>query len=332
MEGIELGGLHHTSSITKDAVANARFYVQTLGMRLVYKGVNFDDPSMYHLAYRDDRGTHGTILTFFDEPLAAPHRPGAGEASVLALRVPGGALTYWADRLEDEGVRHAGVVERYDGRQMIAFTDPEGHRWQLVDEGQAPAMPGGEPWADSTVPPGSQVRGLDSYLLAVRSLEPTRRALVDLMGFRQKGAFEDSSGRSVAVFEVGPGGPGAEVHVVERPDLGRQHLGAGGVHHVAFKTGDDEEIRRWYKAVAAAGLISSQVVDRFYARSLYFREPGGVLFELTTTDGGPSWFSRGGDLASLGRRLVIPPELEPRRAEVGANLRPLPIEQFVGKD
>lgn len=327
----ELGGLHHTSSITKDVVENARFYVGTLGLRLVYKGVNFDDPSMYHLAYGDGIGSYGTIMTFFDIPYAASNRPGSGSVSAIGLRVSDGdALRYWADRFDGEGVRHGGITERYDGRAMIAFSDPEGHRLQLVAEGGGVAISDGVRWDRSPVPAEAQVRGLESYAMTVGGAGPTRRTLVDLMDFREREEFDDAEGRKVVVFEVGPGGPGAEVHLMERPELGRERLGAGGVQHVAFRTTDEEEIGRWAGAVDRAGLRSSGLVDRFFAKSLYYREPNGILLELTTTDGGPSWISRMADLEHLGENLIIPPPLEDRRAEIEANLRPLHVEQFVG--
>lgn len=327
----ELGGLHHTSSITKDVAENARFYVRTLGLRLVYKGVNFDDPSMYHLAYGDGIGSHGTIMTFFDIPYAAPNRPGSGSVSAIGLRVPDrDALEYWAERFDGEGVRHGGVTERYDGRAMIAFSDPEGHRLQLVDGGGETAIPGGVAWGRSPVPEEAQIRGLESYAMIVGEAGPTRRTLVDLMGFREREWFGDAEGRKIVVYEVGPGGPGAEVHLTERPELVRERLGAGGVQHVAFRTTDEEEIGRWAGAVDRAGLRSSGLVDRFLAKSLYYREPNGILLELTTTDGGPSWVSRMADPTRIGEDLVIPPPLEYRRAEIEANLRPLHVEQLVG--
>lgn len=331
MAASEIGGLHHTSSITKDVGENARFYVRTLGLRLVYKGVNFDDPSMYHLAYGDGIGSHGTIMTFFDIPHAAPNRPGSGSVSAIGLRVPDrNALGYWADRFDGEGVPHGGITERYDGRAMIAFSDPEGHRMQLVDEGGEVAVAGGARWERSPVPEEAQIRGLESYAMVVGQAGPTRRTLVDLMGFREKEQFEDAEGRKVVVYEVGPGGPGTEVHLMERPELVRERLGAGGVQHVAFRTTDEEEIGRWAEAVAQAGLRSSGLVDRLFAKSLYYREPGGILLELTTTDGGPSWISRRTDSDHLGEDLIIPPPLEYRRAEIAANLRPLHVEQLVG--
>ncbi|MCM8748774.1 ring-cleaving dioxygenase [Thermomicrobiaceae bacterium CFH 74404] len=318
---LELGGIHHVTAVTGRAAENVRFYTRVLGMRLVKKTVNQDDVSAYHLFYGDETGSPGTEVTFFDWPDAGPHRPGAGEVATIALGVPGRpALQYWTDRLDRAGIDHQGI-EEYGGRGMIRFTDPEGQRLALID---ASDWPGGSPWRESPVPAEFAIRGIAFVALVVRDLGPTEAVLRDVLGFRWAAELALDGHRRV-VFETGPGGPGAEVHVEVRPELPRARTGIGGVHHVAFRTPTDEQHRQWHERVAAAGLTVTPVIDRYYFRSLYFREPGGVLFEIATD--GPG-FAVDEDPAHLGERLALPPFLEPYRAQIEAGLRPLvPAEE-----
>jgi glyoxalase family protein len=315
---LELGGIHHVTAVTGRAAENVRFYTQVLGMRLVKKTVNQDDVSAYHLFYGDEVGSPGTEVTFFDWPDAGQNRPGAGEVATIALRVTGeAALQYWADRLTGAGIEHQGI-EEYGGRGMIRFTDPEGQRLALVDDG---GVPGGSPWRESPVPAEFAIRGIAFVTLVVRDLGPTETVLRDVLGFRRVAELTLDGHRRV-VFETGPGGPGTEVHVEVRPELPYARTGIGGVHHVAFRTLTDEQHRRWQERVAAAGLAVTPVIDRYYFRSLYFREPGGVLFEIATD--GPG-FAVDEDPAQLGERLALPPFLEPYRVQIEAGLRPIAV-------
>ncbi|HEX6121877.1 MAG TPA: ring-cleaving dioxygenase [Ktedonobacterales bacterium] len=324
---LQLGGLHHVTAVTGDAPRNVAFYTRTLGMRLVKKTVNQDDVTAYHLFYGDALGHAGTELTFFDWPDAGPTRAGTGTIAAIALRAPDRAsLDWWARRFDDLGVAHDEIAER-DGRATLPFSDPEGQRLELVapaDGEQTTA--GGAPWANSPIPAAYQIRSLHAVRLAVARLEPTARVLTEAMGFRAAGEYAlpaagDEPERRVRVFQTGPGGLGTEVHLEERPDLPRGRVGIGGVHHVAFRTPDDTEQRAWRERLVADGLRATPVIDRFYFHSVYFREPGGVLFEIATD--GPG-FATDEDPAHLGERLALPPFLEPRRAEIEAGLRPLP--------
>jgi glyoxalase family protein len=323
---MELGGLHHVTAVTTEAQQNVAFYTEALGMRLVKKTVNQDDVSAYHLFYGDELGRAGTEVTFFDWPQLriAPNHAGAGEISATELRVSGReAVEWWADRLSELGVEHGGVEER-DGRALVAFTDPEGQRLRLVDDSPADGsvgVEGGVPWEGSPVPRENGVRGLNAVELTVGDLEPTAWVLTEVLGFRKTGEAARDRGRAV-VYEVGAGGPGTEVRVVESPDAPWAHLGRGGVHHVAFRTPDDEEHAAWRQKIRAAGLGVTPVIDRYYFRSIYFREPGGVLFEIATD--GPG-FATDEDAAHLGERLSLPPFLEPRREEIEAGLVPVGI-------
>jgi glyoxalase family protein len=320
---MELTGLHHVSSLTAQAPKNVDFYTRLLGLRLVKRTVNQDDPSSYHLFYGDELGNPGTEVTFFDLPHAAPNRPGVGSISRIGLRVPGrAALDYWRDRFAAHAIDHDPIADEA-GRAVLAFRDFEGQRLALIDDSDA-RVPGGTPWDKSTTPWAVGIRGLGAFTLTVRDAEPTARVLTEIMGFRQLGSYAapDAPGRMIHVFETGAGGPGAEVHVAERPDLPRERLGRGGVHHVAFRVPNDQEYAAWLERLTAAGIRTSGAVDRFYFRSIYFREPNGILFELATD--GPG-FATDEDAAHLGEGLALPPFLEPHRARIEANLQPLDL-------
>lgn len=319
---MELGGLHHMTAVTTEAAENVKFYTGTLGMRLVKKTVNQDDTSAYHLFYGDELGRPGTEVTFFDWPQlrVAPNHPGAGEVSTTELRVTGdGALEYWAARLAEAGVPHGGVESR-DGRSSISFTDPEGQRLRLADDSSA-VVEGGTQWEKGGVPAEFGIRGLGAFDLTVRESAPTAWVLTEVLGFRKSDEYEEDGAR-VQTFEVGPGGPGAVVRLLERPDAPPAHLGRGGVHHVAFRAPDDEEHEAWRKRIRAAGIGVTPQIDRYYFRSIYFREPGGVLFEIATD--GPG-FATDEDAAHLGERLSLPPFLEDRREEIEARLTPIMV-------
>ncbi|HVX30653.1 MAG TPA: ring-cleaving dioxygenase [Nitrolancea sp.] len=320
---LELTGLHHVTAITAHAAENVEFYTQTLGLRLVKMTVNQDDVSAYHLFYADELGSAGTEVTFFDWSMAAPNHPGRGEVAAVALRVPGSeALDWWAARFDDLGLPYR-VMTHPTGSDMVAFTDPEGQRLQLIDDSTA-SVPGGKPWAKSPVPVERAIRGLGAVTLTVGRLEPTEQVLVDVLGFRKTGEQG-----SCTLYETGAGGVGATVVVDLQPGLPRARQGRGGVHHIAFRTPTFEEHEEWQQRIAAAGLNVTPVIDRYYFRSIYFREPGGVLFEIATD--GPG-FATDEDPAHLGESLALPPFLEPYRAQIEAGLKPLPTPAAVGND
>jgi glyoxalase family protein len=245
---MELGGLHHVTAVTTEARANVEFYTGVLGLRLVKKTVNQDDTSAYHLFYADAEGNPGTDMTFFDWPRLriAANRPGAGEVSTTAFRVPDReALEWWASRFGERGVtvRGDGVYER-EGVSLLDFVDGEGQRLRLVAGDGYPAGSGtepGVPWEGGGVPARYALRGFSEVDLTVRDLDATALVLEEVLGFRRVGEepTADGAGR-VVTFEVGPGGPGARLRVVERPGASFAHLGRGGVHHVAFRVKDDE--------------------------------------------------------------------------------------------
>jgi len=314
---MQLTGIHHLTAISAKPRENLAFYTGVLGMRLVKKTVNQDDVSAYHLFYADGKANPGTDLTFFDFP-AAPERRGANSISRTGLRVSGEkSLGYWRDRLTKAG-RHSGDVTKVDGRLTLPFEDGEGQRLVLVDDGGAgPASP----WANSPVPVEQQIRGLGPIVLNVHDLARLEKVLTGVMNMRRVRDYAAPDARAqFHVFAMGEGGPAAELHVVEQKDLPAAGQGAGGVHHVAFRTPDDAQYEAWAQRLDELGVRNSGAIDRFYFRSLYFREPNGILFEMATD--GPG-FATDEPMETLGEKLALPPFLEPRRAEIEAGLKPL---------
>lgn len=326
---LSLTGIHHVTAVTGKAAANVDFYTRVLGMRLVKKTVNQDDVSAYHLFYGDEIGSPGTELTFFDWAYAGPNQSGVGEVASTGLRVPNrDALDWWQRRLDEHGVAHDGIVMQ-GSRATLNFTDPEGQRLHLVEDADGAT---GTPWRHSPVPPEMAIRGLGPVVLSVRRLEPTSRVLTEVLGWRRGEEYALQSATSpspvtVTIFETGPGGAASELHIAELPGASGARNGIGGVHHVAFRAPDDGQHAQWQQLLSQAGMGVTPVIDRFYFKSIYFREPGGVLFEIATD--GPG-FATDEDAAHLGEKLALPPFLEPQRARIEAGLKPLPTQGVAG--
>jgi glyoxalase family protein len=294
---MQLTGIHHLTAISADAPGNRAFYQDVLGMRLVKKTVNQDDVSAYHLFYADGLASPGTDLTFFDFPIGRERR-GTHSISRTALRVAGAdTLAWWKARFEQHAVAAHEIAER-DGRLTLDFEDPEGQRLSLVDDGGAGEA---HPWAKSSVPAEHQIRGLGPITLSVPDLRPTDLVLTTLMNMRavRTYAHQDHPHDQVHVYEMGEGGPASELHVAVQPDLPVAGQGAGGVHHVAFRT-PDAEYGDWAERLKSMRIPNSGKVDRFYFRSLYFREPNGILFEIASD--GPG-FTADEPLDTLGSTL-----------------------------
>jgi len=316
---MDLTGIHHVTAVTANVRENYRFYTGVMGMRLVKRSVNQDDVSAYHLFYADAVGSPGTDLTFFDWSLPRETR-GTHALVRTHLRVQGGeTLEWWEARLRERGLVVDAVAE-VDGRLTLRFEDAEGQRLALVDDGGAGDEP--KPWDRSPVPIEHQVRGLGPIMMSVPSLRPTDRILTAVMNLRAVREYPhpENPGDTVHVYEMGVGGPSAEVHVAVQPHLPPMRLGAGGVHHVAFRTPDEEEYHAWTQRLNTLGIPNSGEIDRYYFRSLYFREPNGILFEIATD--GPG-FAVDEDAATLGEQVALPPFLEPHRAAIVANLKPI---------
>ncbi|GCE10646.1 ring-cleaving dioxygenase [Tengunoibacter tsumagoiensis] len=317
---MQLTGLHHVTAVTGNVSKNIHFYTQVMGLRLVKKTVNQDDVSAYHLYYADNDGDPGTDLTFFDWPHIGRNSAGTGTIGTIAMRVAGPeAIEWWVRHLEENGVTIQSRGE-FAGRQGIQFTDPEGMSLALYEDGNAPTN--SKPWKKSPIPAEFAIRGLDVATIVVRQIEPLALVLTDVLGFRQSRHYQLSAeeGHQMYVFETGEGGPGTEVHVEARPNGRNGRLGIGGVHHIAFRTPTPEEHQLWRERIAQVGLGVTPVIDRFYFKSIYFRVPGGVLFEIATD--GPG-FATDEDIEHLGETLALPPFLEAQRAEIEKGLTPI---------
>ena len=314
---MQLSGIHHLTAVSAKIRDNHHFYTRTMGMRLVKRSVNQDDVTAYHLFYADAKGSPGTDLTFFDWPVQ-PERRGRNSIARTSLRVSGGeALAWWQERLHALGVATGEIVER-DVRLALDFEDPEGQRISLVNDGGAGTS---NPWDDSSVPARYQIRGLGPIMLSVTELRGTDVLLQKVLSMRPVRDYPhpENEAHTVHVYEMGPGGSSAELHVAVQPTLQPARQGAGGVHHVAFRTPDDD-YDAWAERLHTMGIQNSGKVDRYWFRSLYFREPNGILFEIATD--GPG-FSVDEDEATLGEKVVLPPFLEPHREEIVSRLKPI---------
>lgn len=304
-------GLHHVTVIAGDAQQNFDFYTGVLGMRLVKRTVNQDVPDTYHLFYADGEAHPGTDLTFFPWPTMPPGRRGSGLTNEVALAVPVGSLHYWAERLARLRVNVGDQAVRF-GEAVLPFKDPHGLALALVETADAREF---APWRESPVPEEHQIRGLHGVRLAERELAPTVRLLTEGLGFAPIGV-EDGWHR----FALRGGGSGRIVDVQELPGARRGSWGVGSVHHVAWRVPDEEAERAAMARVREAGRRPTDVIDRFWFKSVYFKEPGGALFEIATD--GPG-FTVDEAPAALGAELILPPWLESQRAEIQRRLPPL---------
>ena len=315
---MDLTGIHHLTAISADIRGNHNFYTKVLGLRLVKRSVNQDDVSAYHLFYADAKGSPGTDITFFDWPMA-PERRGTHSIVRTHMRVNGQkTLEWWEGWLKEQGVTTT-PIELIDNRATLFFEDPEGQRLALIDDrgqGDDPKI-----WDRSAVPAEHQIRGLGPIMISVPAITDTEMVLTEVMNMRHARDYSVSGDRNqVHVFEMGDGGPHAELHVVAQPDLPVARQGAGGVHHVAFRTPTEEEYHDWAARLNSFGVPNSGEIDRFWFRSLYFREPNGILFEIATD--GPG-FDVDEDANTLGQKVVLPPFLEKHREQIVANLKPI---------
>lgn len=309
-------GLHHVSALSADIARNHDFYTRILGLRLVKKTVNQDAPDMYHLFYADGAGSPGSDMTFFDFPRAAREHRGRDAVSLTTFRITGAAaLAFWQERLTQASVTTN--RREVEGREHLFFEDVDGTRLALFDDGGL--GPRGLPNPKTDVPADFQLQGLGYVGYEVARLGPTRAFLEGGLNMREVREYRTSE-FSTHVFQMGAGGPHAELHFTQRPDLPRHRPGAGGVHHVALRMRDEAELGAWLAHLAQAGYPNSGPIDRHFFHSVYIREPSGLVIELATD--GPGFGSD--ELPdALGERLSLPPFLEPRRAEIEAKVRPL---------
>ncbi|HEY0529054.1 MAG TPA: ring-cleaving dioxygenase [Gemmatimonadaceae bacterium] len=307
----DVSGIHHITCIAGDAQENVDFYSGVLGMRLVKKSVNQDSPGTYHLFYADAEGHPGTDLTFFPWPEMARARAGSGLAMEVSLAIPSGSAPFWERRLGDNGVTvTSGEVRR--GDVVLTFADPHGLPIALHETSDARDF---APWTKGPVAPERQIRGLHSVRLWELDLALTGSFLTSVLGFA-KGTTEGEW----SAFTLNGGGSGKYLEIRQIPDAARGAWGTGGVHHVAWRVADESTELAVRERIERARRRPTEVIDRFWFKSVYFLEPGGVLFELATD--GPG-FAVDEDIATLGEKLVLPPWLEPHRGEIEGALPPL---------
>ena len=302
-----INGLHHVTTLAGDTQRNVDYYTGIMGLRLVKKTINFDAPDVYHLYYGNETGSPGTILTFFPYGGLPRGRKGAGQLTYTAFSVPTSGLRFWMDRLNEHNVSYAGPYKRF-AETYLRFDDFDGAGLELVfnDEDQRPG------WDNGRIPAEYTVRGFHTVTLEESNPDKTIKLLTETM---QHTLVGEEGGRFR--LRAGVGGPGNYVDVLHSPNAVRALQGAGSVHHVAFSTDSDETQLTIQAQLTEAGFQPTAVLDRQYFHSIYFREPGGVLFEVATN---PPGFAVDEPLAELGTTLKLPPQYESRRAKVEAEL------------
>lgn len=299
----EISGIHHITAIASDPQRNLDFYTGALGLRLVKLTVNFDDPGTYHFYFANEEGHPGTVLTFFPWPGARRGQPGNGQVSAVAFSVPSDAFGYWQERLRAQNVSTSEVQERF-GETVLPLRDPDGLLLELVAHEEASALPA---WEAGPVPAEWAIRGFHHATLWEKDHERTAQLLTETFGFRP---VEDDGVRFRFASQEWPG---RMVDLVRHPEGQPGRMGAGAVHHIAWRTADDEQQVAWRRKLIGLGYGVTPVKDRHYFHSIYFREPGGVLFEIATDAPG---FTLDEPVAELGAHLKLPPWLEESRSRI----------------
>ena len=315
-------GLHHVTALCSDPQKNLDFYVRVLGLRLVKLTVNFDDPSSYHLYYGDSTGRPGTIMTFFAWPGARAAKFGKYSIGATAFAVPPGALLWWRDELRQAGIAFTDAGPRF-GEECLRLSDPDGMPVELVESVLAATFIQSGHQSGAVLgrahPEEYGIVGLHSATIVADDVEPTARVLTDMLGMENAGIAAEDPVRTR--FSVAGGGIGA-VDIVRLPDAPPHHSGAGGIHHMAFRTPDAAEQVRQQAELARHGYRVSPVMDRTYFESIYFREPGGVLFEIATDAPG---FAVDEAVEELGQHLMLPPQFEKHREQIAKSLPSLQL-------
>lgn len=322
---VNVSGIHHVSAITAQIERNHHFFTQILGLRLVKKTVNQDNTSSYHLFYADAVGTPGTDMTYFDIPGMGRTLPGVSSINSTAFRVTSEeALAYWVKRFDEHNIAHGDITERF-GRKVLPFQDFEDARFLLVvDDGKG--IPYGTPWTKTDVPEEFALVGLGGVTLTLAKPAATEKVLTQLYGFEKVGTYPSpvAGQPDIVVYSSGEGGPAGEVHIEERHDLPIERHGRGSVHHVAFRVKSVEEYEAMVAQYEELGLHTSGKIDRFYFKAVYYRDPNGILFEVSTDEPG---FSSDEPLEHMGEELALPPFLEGHRESIEATLHPLELEE-----
>lgn len=300
-------GLHHISVIASSPQDNYDFYVKKLGMRMVKKTVNQDDPTKYHLFYANSEGSPGSSLTFFPWPRAHKGTPGTGEATAVSLAVPENSLDYWQQRLDELNIRHSDPKIRFS-KQYISFKDPDGLQLHLVFDSRKDDL---KEWTKSPVPPEHQIQGFWSTKLSLHEVDHTEKILTSILGFK-KVAAEGNQTLYQTGSELG------HSLIIEEAPLKQGQNGAGIVHHVAFQTEDDEDLKKLRHEVLRLGLQPTEIIDRHFFKSVYYRTPAGVLFEMATH--GPGYFVNSDPAEDQADKLELTPWHESKREQIEAAL------------
>ncbi|MGI4790349.1 MAG: ring-cleaving dioxygenase [Janthinobacterium lividum] len=306
----QLSGIHHVTAIASDPQKNVDFYAGLLGLRLVKQTVNFDDPQSYHLYYGDSAGNPGTLMTFFAWPKGQRGKLGLGQVTAASLSVGPNSLDFWRERLQAHGVAELGTETRF-GETVLAFDDPDGMRLELVPTANDTRTG----WAEGPVSAEHAIKGIHAVTLPERSLEKTVKLLTETLGFRAIQTDGDWTRYALA-----DGQPGTFADVQSAPDLSPGQIAVGNIHHIAWRTPDDAQQDAWLKSISEQGYGISPVMDRDYFHSIYFREPGGILFEIATD---PPGFAIDESPETLGETLQLPSQYEPMRDQIVAQLPPI---------
>jgi glyoxalase family protein len=307
-----INGLHHITAIAGDPNENFEFYTKSLGLRLVKKSINQDAPDTYHLFYADGAGSPGTDLTFFPWPSMGPAKPGAGKAVEVTFAIENGSYAYWKKRLL--GLNIETKEEKRFGNKHLVFSDPHGLNLAITETTDKRDFVA---WEQSTVPEEHQIRWMHSVRTLVRDITNTELLLTRIMGFSEVG-IDNGWHR----YGTNDGSSGTLIDVFADPELSAGRWGTGGIHHIAWRVKDSDDEMKVRDLILKAGLTPSQQIDRFWFKSVYFQEPGGVLFEIATD--GPG-FDRDEDPGHLGEKLILPPWYENQREEIEQNLPELSI-------
>ena len=300
-------GIHHITAIAGEAQRNFDFYTKVLGVRLVKKTVNFDDPHTYHFYYGNENGTPGTILTFFPWTHVHPGRLGTGMATDIGYAVPAGSLDFWSNQFEQHQVRF-GQIDQQFGEQILRFEDPDGLRIQLVEA----SADNRAPWETSDIKKDVAIKGFHSIVLTLRNIKPTASILTDIFGYK---LLKQEGNRYRFVTDAIENA--AIVDLVEEPDVTHGLVAGGTNHHVAFRVKNDQVLMQYREKIASKGYNITPKIDRNYFYSLYFREPGGVLFELATDNPG---FAVDEPVNELGTHLKLPAQYEADRETIVKHL------------
>ena len=310
----KIAGLHHVTAIASDPQRNLDFYVGLLGLRLVKRTINFDDPGSYHFYFGDARGTPGTILTFFPWPGVRRGHRGVGQIEATAFAISPDSVRYWLDRFKEQHVTAEKTSARF-GEEVIRFTDPDGLLLELIGTNSQAKI---EPWTNSPVPAEHSLRGFHSVSAALEGYERTAKLLTESFGYR----LVQESGNRFRFTAPSDAGPGRTVDLLCVPDGRAGNVAAGSVHHIAFRAKDDAEQLQWRESLVELGYNVTPVMDRTYFHSIYFREPGGILFEIATE---PPGFTLDEKLEELGTHLRVPPWLESARTQIERILPPIQV-------